>query len=91
MGFQIDNQSHVPSNTIPSYFSLLRAYHVNHKMLLQLFERLWLSFFIKDGKQSFPHTKAVCLHITTEILLKITRHQPTDGNKLKIDAEFKVA
>ncbi len=59
-------------------------------MTLQLFEGPRLSLFIKDGKRFFPQTKTVCLLITMRILLRITRHQPTDGNKLNIHAVYKV-
>lgn len=91
MGFQVDKQSQVLSKTILSYFSSLQAYHVDHRMLLQLFKGPRLRFFIKSGKRSFPYTKAVRLRITKRIPVKFTRHQPTNGDKLSIDEEFKVA
>lgn len=89
MGSQVDKKGQVLLKTVLSYLSLLRANHVDHTMPLQAFEGPQLSPLIKGGKRSFPHTKAVCLPLTREILVKITRHQPTDGNERNIDAVFK--
>lgn len=91
IGFYVDKQGQVFSKTILSYFLLLWAYYSKRRMNLQLFKMPWLSFLIKGGKQTFLHTKAACLLITKEILLKITKHQPTNGNKLNINATPKVA
>ncbi len=59
-------------------------------MSLKLFESPWLNFLIQDSKQGFLNTKAVCLPITREILLKITRHQTNNSDKLNIDITLKV-
>ncbi len=55
-----------------------------HKIFLQTFEGPKLSLLIKSNKLSFSNTNTVCLLITREIFLKITKHQPTDGDKLNI-------
>lgn len=74
ISLQVDKQGQVVFKTEVSYFSMLQAYYVNHKMSLQLFEGPPLSHFIKSGKRVFSHTKTVGLLITRKILLKTTRY-----------------
>lgn len=79
MSFQVDKQIQVFPETVQFYLSLLQAFQINYGMSLQLFKGIQSSILIKVGKQSSPHTNAVSLSITREILLKITRHQLIDG------------
>ncbi len=74
ISLQVDKQGQVVFKTEVSYFSLLQAYYVNHKMSLQLFEGPPLSHLIKSDKRVFSHTKTVGLLITRNILLKTTRY-----------------
>ncbi len=90
MDFKVGKQSQILLETVFFYLLSLLTYYVNHRMILQLFKRFQLVFFIKVVKQSFLYLIAVYLPIIKEIFLKITRHQLTDGNKLNIDTEFKV-
>lgn len=91
MGSQFDKQNKVLSQTILSYLSSLQAYQVDNRIFLEPFKKPLLSSFIKKGKRSFLHTKAVCLPIIRKILLKTTRHQMFDGKKMSIEVVFKVA
>ncbi len=80
-----------PADNIVIWYNQLHLERDKHNLALQSFEGPRLNFLIREDKRSFLQTKTVRLPITKEILLKITRYQPTDGDKLNIHVFFKVA
>ncbi len=77
--------------TVLSYLSVLRSYHIDHEMPAQPFEELRLSLLMRGGRRIFSNTKALCRPITREILFNIIIRWLTDRKELNIDAVFKIA
>lgn len=91
MGSTIARQGQVKSETVASYLSAIRSWHVDHAYSLAPFETPRMKLMLQSGKSFFPSTTAIRLPITKDILTTITALSPTNINELNLDAAFKVA
>lgn len=91
MGSAISKQGQVQPDTVASYLSAIRSWHVDHEYSLVPFETLWIKLLLQGGKSLFPSTKAISLPITKDILSAITTIPPMTINDLNLDTAFKVA
>lgn len=90
MGSAIAKQGQVKPDTVASYLSAIRSWHVDHEYSLAPFEPLRMKL-LQGGKLFFPTVKAICLFITKDILVNITSTPPMTINDLNWDRAFKVA
>lgn len=74
-----------------SYLSSLRSHHIDHHLLLTVFDNPRLALIIKGGRRLFPSIKTTRLPITKDILEKITLQPATSIEECTIDAAFKIA
>lgn len=81
----------VKPETVRSYLSSLKLYHIDCHLSLEAFNTPCISLIIKGRKRVFPKQKATRLLITKKILKDIIKHDPIDLDKLNIDTVFKVA
>lgn len=91
MGSTIAMQGKVKPDTVASYLSALRSWHVDHEYSLAPFEEPRLRILLQGGRSLFPSTKATRLPITREVLVALTSIQINNLNDLNLDTAFKVA
>lgn len=91
MGSTIAKQGQVQPDTVASYLSAIRSWHVDHEYSLAPFETLQIKLLLQGGRAFFPATKALRLPITKNILYTITSRPPEDINELNLHTAFKVA
>ena len=83
-------QNRITANTIQSYLSAPRSYHVDHHLPVQAFSSLLIDRMLKGAHHIYPHSKKERLPITKEILIKIASVIPISIEEINIDAAFKV-
>lgn len=91
MGPAIAQQGQVKPDTVASYLSAIRSWHVDHEYSLAPFETLRMMLLLQGGKSFFPTEKAIRLPITKDILSNITSTPPMTINDRNLDTAFKVA
>lgn len=84
-------QGQIKLDTVATYLSGLRSYHINHHLPIEVFNGPRLAWIIKGGSRLFLSSKAKRLPITKDILKKITSTTPKTCEELNIDTAFKVA
>lgn len=72
MNEELPKQRKIKSNTITSYLTDFRIYHVNRGIFIEMFEQSSLNLLIKEEKRMFVRTKRRRLSIMKSILEKIT-------------------
>ncbi len=87
----LSKQGQVKPETVGTYFSALKLYHINRHLSLEAFDTPRIALIIKGGKRLFPKQKAKRLPITKDILERLTEQEPMDLDELNIDVAFKVA
>ena len=90
-GSPIPRQGQVKPNTMQSYLSALRSYHVNNNLLIQVFSSSRVERILHGARYLFSHIKKKRLPITKDILEKITGATSISIEELNIDTAFKVA
>lgn len=90
MGSAIARQGQVQPDTVASYLSAIRSWHVDHEYSLAPFETLQMKLLLQGGRLFFPAIKATQLPVTKDILNAITAPPPTNVNELNLDTAFKV-
>ena len=90
-GSIIPKQGQVKLETMSSYFSALKSYHINSHLSPEAFDTPRIPLIIKSGKKLFRKQKAKRLPITKDILEKITENKFVNVDELNIDTAFKVA
>lgn len=63
-GNTLAKQGQVQPDTVASYFSAIKSYHIDRHLSLEAFHALRLVWIRKGGKRLFPKKKATCLPIT---------------------------
>lgn len=91
VGSSIPKQGQIKPDTVLSYLSGLRAYHIDHHMSLEVFDAPRLAWIIKGGKRLYPSHKKNRLPVTKDILERITYKDPQTIDEVNIDTAFKVA
>lgn len=86
-----NKQGQIKPETLLSFLSALRSYHIEHELPVQVFQSLRLKQLIRGGKSFFPSSKALRLPITKDILSKISTHSPINTNEINLDTAYKVA
>lgn len=81
-------QSQIKPDTVVSYLSALKSYHIDRRLSLKGFDNLWRALIIKRRKRLFPSKKQICLPITKDILAKITKEEPRIVTDLSVDTPF---
>lgn len=90
-GSATPKQGQVKPNTVQSYLSALRSYHVDNNLPIQVFSSPRIDRILNGARYLFPYTKKERLPITKDILQKITQATPISIEELNIDTAFKVA
>ena len=90
-GSILPKQGQIKPDTVASYLSALKSYHIDRQLSLKGFDDPRMALIIKGGKRLFPSKKKNRLPITKDILEKITIEEPLTVNDLNIDTAFKVA
>ena len=91
MGSTIAKQGQVQPDTVASYLSAIRSWHIDHEYSLQPFETLRMKLLLQGERSFFPAIKGTRLPITKANLCTITASPPTTLNELNLDTDFKVA
>lgn len=90
-GSTLPKQGQIKPDTVSSYLSALKSYHIDRRLSLKGFDDPRMALIIKGGKRLFPSKKKNRLPITKDILEKITKEEPLTVTDLNIDTAFKVA
>lgn len=90
-GSTLLKQVQVKPNTVQSYFSGLKSYHIDRQMSFQEFDSPCLALIIKEGKRLFPIKKRDRFPITKDILEKIMKEESLTVDDPNINTTFKVA
>ena len=90
-GSNMVKQNRITANTIQSYLSALRSYHIDHHLSIDAFSSPLIDRMLKGARHIYPHSKKECLSITKDILVKITSTIPISIEEINIDTAFKVA
>lgn len=90
-GSTLTKQGRIKPETLITYLSSLRSYHIDHNLPTDPFEAPCLARIIKGGKRIFSRAKAERLPITKNIFSQITSFIPSSTEDHSIDAAFKVA
>lgn len=91
MGSTIAKQGQVQPDTVASYLSAIRSWHVDHEYSLAPFETLRMKLLLQGGRAFFPAVKVPRLPITKDIPHTITFQPPANINELNLHTAFKVA
>lgn len=91
MGSAMSMQRKIEPDTVASYLSALRSWHVDHEYSLAPFETPRIKLLLQGGKSFFPSITATRLPITQVILTALTSFQIGNKNDLNLDTAFKVA
>ncbi len=89
-GSTLPKQGQVKPETVGTYLSALKSYHIDCHLSLEAFEIPQIALIRKAGKKLFPKQKATRLPITKDILERMTEPEPIDLDELNIDVAFKV-
>lgn len=94
-GSSIKLLSQLKPDTILSYLSALRSYHVDRNLSTGAFDNPRLDRIIRGGKRLFPYVKALRYPISQSMLERITStaidNQNPDINDLNVNTAFLVA
>ena len=90
-GSTLPKQGQVKPETVSSYLSALKSYHIDRQLSLEGLNDPRMALIIKGGKRLFPSKKRNRLPITKDVLTKITKDEPMTVDDLNIDTAFKVA
>lgn len=91
MGSAIAKQGQIKPDTVASYLSALRSWHIDHEFSTNSFETPRMKLLLAEGRSFFSSTKTLRLPITKDILRLVTTTPPTTINELNLDTAFKVA
>ena len=89
-GGDSSKQGQAQCNTIASYLSSLRSYHIDHYWSVTVFEKLRLARILQGGWSFFSKVKKDFFPITKEILERITAIVPIIKDDFNIDTAFKI-
>lgn len=90
-GSTTTKQGQIKPETVETYLSALRSYHVDQRMPTEVFESPWLKRIIKGGHRLFPSAKRNRLPITKDVLRRITTTTSLSVDDLNYNTAFKVA
>lgn len=90
-GSSLPKQGQVKPDTVQSYLSGIKSYHIDRRLSLSDFDSPRMALIIKGGKRLFPSKKRNRRPITKDILEKITEDEPLTVDDLNADTAFKVA
>lgn len=90
-GNTLPKQGQIKPETVASYLSALKSYHIDWRLSLKGFDDRRMTLIIKGRKRLFPSKKRNRLAITKDILEKITKNKPLTIEDLNVDKAFKVA
>ncbi len=90
-GTTLPKQGQIKPNTVLSYLSALKSYHIDRRLSLKDFDEPRMALIIKGGRRLSPSKKWNRLQITKYILEKITEDEPLSVTDLNVDIVFKVA
>ncbi len=75
-GSTLPKQGQIKPDTVLSYLSALKSYHIDRRLSLKGFDDPRMALIIKGGRRLFPSKKRNRLPITKNILEKITEDEP---------------
>ena len=87
----LPKQGQIKSDTVLSYLSALKSYHIERRLSLKDFDDPQMALIIKGRRRLFSSKKRNSLLITKDILKKITENKPLFVTDLNVDKAFKVA
>ncbi len=90
-GTTLSKQGQIKSDTVLSYLSALKSYHIDMRLSLKNFYDTRMALIIKSGRRLFPSKKWNRLPITNIIFEKITEDKPLSVTDLNVNTAFKVA
>lgn len=90
-GSSLPKQGQVKPDTVQSYLSGIKSYHIDRRLSLSDFDSPRMALIIKGGKRLFSSKKRNRRPITKDILEKITEDEPLTLDDLNADTAFKVA
>ena len=90
-GSTLPKQGQVKPETMGTYLSTLKSYHIYRHLSLEAFDTPQIALIIKGGKRPSLKQKATRLTIKKHILERLTEQEPMDLDELNIDVAFKVA
>lgn len=91
MGSSIAKQAQIKPETVASYLSTLRSWHIDHEYSTSPFESWRMKLLLAGSRSFFPSTKSLCLPITKNILQILTSAPVYTLNDLNLYTAFKVA
>ena len=86
----LPKQSQVKPDTVLSYVSALKSYHIDRRLSLKSFDDPRMALIIKSRRRLFPSKKRNCLPITKDILEKITEGEPLSVTDFNVNITFKM-
>ncbi len=89
-GSTLSKQGQIKPDTVASYFSALKSYHIDRRLCLKDFDDPQMALIIKGEKRIFPSKKRNCLPVTKNILEEITKEEPLTVTDLNVDTAFNV-
>lgn len=84
-GSTLPKQGQIKPDTVLSYLSALKSYHIDRRLSLKGFDDPRMALIIKGGRRLFQSKKRNRLPITKNILEKITEDEPLSITDLNID------
>ena len=90
-GSTAPKQGQIKPNTVQSYLSALKSYHIDRNLLTTGFTSPRIDRILAGARFLFPHVKKERLPITKHVLEKITRIPSRSLAEINIDTAFKVA
>lgn len=83
-GSAMAKQNRITANTIQSYLSALKSYHIDHHIPTQAFSSPRINRMLRGARFLYPHNKKERLPITKEILTNITSITPISIEEISI-------
>lgn len=90
-GSDAAQRSKIAPNTIQSYLSVLKSYHVDHHLPIQAFTSPRIDRILNGARSLYPHSKKERLPIIKDILVKITLEVQISTDEINVKTTFKVA
>ena len=90
-GSTLPRQGQIKSDTVASYLSALKSYHINRQLNLKSFDDPRMALIVKSEKKLFPSKKRNRLPVKKNILEEITKEEPLTVTDLNLNKAFKVA
>lgn len=90
-GSTLSMQGQVKPDTMASYLSAIRLWHVDHEYSLAPFDTPKMKLLLQGGRYFYPSIKTTRLPITKDILTALTSIPIENSNDLNLDTAFKVA